>query len=143
MGQLGGVGRVVVSHSCGEQDSTVTNPLPDRPTHLFRALPVVSASFLFGHLKSKYRPNNNSSPWLSLLCLIQPNLSWTLICQLNYAVFKTDPTRLYKSFASRLYNSFAILCLLRGNGTKKSNWLASAVWCGPYFELRRAFRPNL
>ena len=94
---------------CGEQDSTVTNPLPDRPTHLFRALPVVSASFLFGHLKSKYRPNNNSSPWLSLLCLIQPNLSWTLICQLNYAVFKTDPTRLYKSFASRLYNSFAIL----------------------------------
>ena len=50
--QLGGVGVAVVGHCVcgGEQDSTVTNPLPDRPTHLFRALPVVSASFFFGHL---------------------------------------------------------------------------------------------
>ena len=70
MGQLGGVGRVVVSHSCGEQDSTVTNPLPDRPTHLFRALPVVSASFFYFGI---YKANIDQTRFVALVIAFMPN----------------------------------------------------------------------
>ena len=70
VGPTWGVGRVVVSHCVASRIVQLPTPLPDRPTHLFRALPVVSASFFYFGI---YKANIDQTRFVALVIAFMPN----------------------------------------------------------------------